>query len=81
MKIRRAGRDTFLLIKGKRGMGTQKSLYPQYGSVYIFILQPNVENTEASDALTFLLVIGKTPEQVMRVAEMLPNNGEGKWIL
>jgi hypothetical protein len=40
-----------------------------------------VEDTEASNALTFLLVMGKTPEQVMRVAEMLPDNGEGKWIL
>jgi hypothetical protein len=39
-----------------------------------------VEDTEASDALTFLLVMGKTPEQVMKVVEMLPNNGEGKWI-
>jgi hypothetical protein len=81
MTIRRTGSHTFLLIKNKNVIVIQKSLFPQYGSVFIGSgLNQDIASAEASNAFTFLLVLGKTPEQIMRTIETLPDNGRGTWI-
>lgn len=71
--------SVFLLEKGTTYIYVAKSIYPEYGSIYIECRDSffDFSNAEESNPLTFLLALGKTPEQVVRAA----GGHEGVWIL